>query len=836
MASASSRFGSAAILALGLLVLGDASIAHAFPSYGGNIPNGRYTEGSVASESNTRCWMCHASTYGGYGCAGSCLNAFGLDFQANSYTWNAYLASLDSDNDGWTNGQELRNEWGDSTSRDSTYYSLPGNPSGLSCSDIPNSGAFATLRTRCNTDFSSSTWSGRNTSSSRFEFSESYYNTCSSGNNDCESVATCSRSSGNGRGDWSCTCEDSYNGAGFDRTRYHDWFTPNATLGDDRLFQLLSAGSLTGCVSKCSPNPCGTGTCSHSDGGNGYVCNCPSGYRDNGTTCVVNFECSTDPGRCGNGTCVEQSPPNTFTCNCDSGYVFNGTTCVVSNPCVAGTHDCDTNATCTPTAGRPGWNCACNSGWMGTGSASGGTGDMCVDINECSTAGICGPGTCVNRTGSYTCRCNTGYQFNGTTCVDVNECDDGPCGEGGVSCNNTPGSYTCNCAPGYSFTGGTCVDIDECVTNPCGAGACEEIDPPGYTCACEGGYEFNGTTCVDVNECATGEAGCDEMATCRNRVGSFECNCIEGWEGDGTTCSDLDECASDDLNECDTFAVCINQVGGYDCECTTGYEGSGLTCTRIDPCATGAVTCSSNEFCTTTADGIGYCECEPGFQRPSEDEACVSACGDGERTPGEECDDGNADDVDAEGNPDGCSSTCDIQPGFACWEPDGALSICENTCGNGFIDRDAGETCDLGPDGAYDDVTPDACRSNCRLGYCGDGVLDTGEACDDGDMVSDERPNACRETGCREAYCGDGVVDTGEECDFGEPGGAERDDCNVCAPPDMGTGGADMGVDGGTDGGEDDGCGCATPGAGGSSAPWAGLVLFGVALWRRRRR
>jgi MYXO-CTERM domain-containing protein len=820
--------------AIALAALSFASPAKAYPAYGADIPNGRYTYGAVASESNTRCWICHLSTYGGYGGAGSYLNSFGLDFQANSYSWNSYLASLDSDDDGWTNGQELRNEWGDSTARDSTYYSLPGNPPGLSCSDIPNAGAFATLRSRCNTDFSATTTSGR-MYSSRFEFFESYYNTCSSGNNDCESVASCSRSSGNGRGDWDCTCGISYTGDGHDRTRYHDWDAPNSTLGDDRLFQLLSAGSRTGCVSKCSPNPCGVGSCSHSGGGNGYVCNCPSGYEDNGSTCVIDYECTDDPARCGNGSCIEQPPPNTYACDCDDGYVDNGTTCVVSNPCVAGTDDCDRNASCAPVGFIPGYRCTCDEGFVGTGSVFGGTGDMCADVDECATRDICGPGTCMNRTGSYTCRCNSGYRFDGTTCVDVNECSTSPCGVGGVACNNSPGSYSCDCAPGYMFDGTTCVDIDECAIDPCGAGVCEEIDPPGYTCACEGGYEFDSTTCVDVDECATGVAGCDEMATCANRVGSFECTCVEGWEGDGTTCTDVDECASADLNECDTFAVCINQVGAYDCECTAGYEGSGLTCTRIDPCASGEVSCGSNEFCTTTGEGVGYCECEPGFARAAEGEPCESACGDGERTPGEECDDGNGEDVDDEGNPDGCSSTCDIQPGFACWEPDGSLSVCENTCGNGFIDRDAGETCDLGPDGDYDDETPDACRSNCRLGYCGDGVVDTGEECDAGDMVSDERANACRETGCREAYCGDGVVDSGEECDRGEPGGDERDDCNACAPPDMGvTSGPDMGDDSGDMSG-DDGCGCATPGSGRSRLPLGGLLLFAFALWRRRR-
>ncbi len=57
---------------------------------------------------------------------------------------------------------------------------------------------------------------------------------------------------------------------------------------------------------------------------------------------------------------------------------------------------------------------------------------------------------------------------------------------------------------------------------------------------------------------------------------------------------------------------------------------------------------------------------------------------------------------------------------------------------------------------------------------CGDGKLDLGEQCDDGQWNSDNKPNACR-TDCRSAYCGDGVADSGEQCD--------RDDLrlNICA-------------------------------------------------------
>ncbi len=47
---------------------------------------------------------------------------------------------------------------------------------------------------------------------------------------------------------------------------------------------------------------------------------------------------------------------------------------------------------------------------------------------------------------------------------------------------------------------------------------------------------------------------------------------------------------------------------------------------------------------------------------------------------------------------------------------------------------------------------------------CGDGVVDDGEECDDGEANSDSEPDACR-TLCLEPSCGDEVTDTGEECD-----------------------------------------------------------------------
>jgi cysteine-rich repeat protein len=55
---------------------------------------------------------------------------------------------------------------------------------------------------------------------------------------------------------------------------------------------------------------------------------------------------------------------------------------------------------------------------------------------------------------------------------------------------------------------------------------------------------------------------------------------------------------------------------------------------------------------------------------------------------------------------------------------------------------------------------------------CGDGVLQDGEQCDDGDANSDTAADACR-TSCLLPTCGDAVQDAGEACDDGSPLGGD---------------------------------------------------------------
>ena len=79
-------------------------------------------------------------------------------------------------------------------------------------------------------------------------------------------------------------------------------------------------------------------------------------------------------------------------------------------------------------------------------------------------------------------------------------------------------------------------------------------------------------------------------------------------------------------------------------------------------------------------------------------------------------------------------------------------------CGDGRVDP--GEVCDDG-----NTVSGDGCRADCKkIERCGDGILDTGEVCDDGNTASGD---GCRADCEKIEVCGDGVLDAGEVCDDG---------------------------------------------------------------------
>ena len=77
-------------------------------------------------------------------------------------------------------------------------------------------------------------------------------------------------------------------------------------------------------------------------------------------------------------------------------------------------------------------------------------------------------------------------------------------------------------------------------------------------------------------------------------------------------------------------------------------------------------------------------------------------------------------------------------------------------CGDGAVQE--GEECD---DGNLDDS--DGCTTACLKQRCGDGITQPGEECDDGNVTDSD---ACTNS-CRLPRAGDGILQEGEECDDG---------------------------------------------------------------------
>ncbi|HEY0137117.1 MAG TPA: fibrinogen-like YCDxxxxGGGW domain-containing protein, partial [Nannocystis sp.] len=133
-------------------------------------------------------------------------------------------------------------------------------------------------------------------------------------------------------------------------------------------------------------------------------------------------------------------------------------------------------------------------------------------------------------------------------------------------------------------------------------------------------------------------------------------------------------------------------------------------------------------------------------------------------------------------------------------EPETSGTTHVPACGDGTVDP--GEACDDG-----NQADDDACLGNCVAARCGDGVVESGvEACDDG---NEDDSDACLPT-CEAASCGDGVVQAGvEECD--DANKLETDECrSTCKHAKCGDGVVQAGVEACDDGNADDLDTCST--------------------------
>jgi cysteine-rich repeat protein len=204
-----------------------------------------------------------------------------------------------------------------------------------------------------------------------------------------------------------------------------------------------------------------------------------------------------------------------------------------------------------------------------------------------------------------------------------------------------------------------------------------------------------------------------------------------------------------------------NKVGGDGCtercqiEADHDCPPAGGACTNTAKCGNGSL--SSAEACDDGNEAAGdgcAADCksvEVGWECRVPGKKCLPNCGDGLMIAGEQCDD-----FKARADGDGCSAGCLIEPGWTCTPAAAALpgvaSMCtKGECGNGMVE--AGEGCDLGEKNGL---------------FHGDGKGDTpGTGCSKTCTQEPSCRDATGKTQACAAVCGNGNVDAGETCDDG---------------------------------------------------------------------
>jgi cysteine-rich repeat protein len=247
---------------------------------------------------------------------------------------------------------------------------------------------------------------------------------------------------------------------------------------------------------------------------------------------------------------------------------------------------------------------------------------------------------------------------------------------------------------------------------------------------------------------------------------------------DGETCDPPGSQAGPNDNDCrDDCTVCGDGVKDQVEGCDDGNANNNDGCRNdytLPGCGDDVVDVGAGETCDPPGSPAG------GNGNDCRNDCTV--CGDGVVDPGEGCDDGNGNDNDDCSNDciaPGCGDgTVDVKDGETCDPPGspagGNGNDCRNdctVCGDGVVDP--GEDCD-----DQDGIDIDECRNDCSEPFCGDGRIDAqlSETCDPPGFIGGLNGQICR-VDC--TVCGDGIVDPGEDCDDGN--GNTFDECrNDC--------------------------------------------------------
>jgi len=357
----------------------------------------------------------------------------------------------------------------------------------------------------------------------------------------------------------------------------------------------------------------------------------------------------------------------------------------------------------------------------------------------------------------------TPSDFTVSTGTNICSLDGGLCGNGAINpgedCDGTNlNGKTCQNlghGTGTLLCSGVChFDYSQCSLDGglCGNGAinpgedCDGTNLNGKTCASTGhgtGTLSCGASCLfDYTQCSLPPS---ELCPNGNIDSGEAC---DGTNLNGKTCASeghgtgtllCNSACQFDFSQCSLdggFCGNGNIDRGEDCD---GLNLNGQTCQSLSHG-------SGNLLCSSCLFDYSQCSLDGGL------------CGNGNIDSGEACDGTNLNGKTcaSEGHGTGTLSCSACAFDFSqCSLPSAAV------CGNGVVEL--GETCD---DGNL--INGDGCSNTCQIetttAVCGNGVIESGETCDDGNLINGD---GCSST-CQievPVNCGNNIIDYPEECD-----------------------------------------------------------------------
>ncbi|KAK7791449.1 hypothetical protein R5R35_010931 [Gryllus longicercus] len=363
--------------------------------------------------------------------------------------------------------------------------------------------------------------------------------------------------------------------------------------------------------------------------GDSYKCICHPGYQyillENSTrgdaACVDVNECASGINNCHSyAECINEE--GSYSCRCKPGYNGDGRLCEAEDCNVA--NNCSPFATCQFDTLTQKYTCVCIPGYYGDGLSCYETDSVTANCNNTD------------------CWCPYDFVLEGLMCLKKKTNDisseevnfDESCIYTGIcpphsSCqyNEESGRHECRCDEGYNLQGSTCAlqgicsTDDDCTPNS----VCVwSIQFNHYQCVCKEGYYVLNDEChLDATE---GEEETEPQQECENTCHEnahcaydtfkkmFKCRCNLGYRGDGIHCErEVTPCNL--VNNCKTGEECVYDkvVQGYKCKCKKSHRRMGNRCIPEETCLDDPSMCSPDATCVASSENHFQCKCNEGF-------------------------------------------------------------------------------------------------------------------------------------------------------------------------------------------------------------------------------